>query len=1197
MAGQGTGRARPGRALVRYVAHKVLTWKSASFGREPGGRHESSRTHEQPRELHAARAPTLAHETGPLSAILGWLEGLFEAMPLAMLEVWGRFSFVVGIALAIAAYGGFTFRIGPAWGLGRERHAWDGKALVAVTVTFVLVVVTGYLGSFVVIVPGAQTLESLKDLVVLVCVLVFGYPALLVVPFAYGLSDSIEGVPWRFILGWLPGYFINPACFWIAYQLIGKNPDFRRARTWGLYALFVALFMTIEPVLWGYICSDRFTPSLSYRAISPALVFTTSITWLLGPPAMLAALPLSRRLGLFWAEIPGHVKERRLGSARWQWESGRTAQRESDALGGQTVPLRLLLLTPFIVLVLLMVGLTAAVSLRSAEEHATELAARLQHQVGRSIQQQLDDAVMLRPRPELGPLLAAQVAAIDGRAILVDRAGHVVASSSADERDPLVNDLLAHIIDRPGGLVGLTSAELRFGHVTRRPIGRETWRVHAFAYDGPASEVDWVVATAMPEHTYLAGVETGRSRSAMIFALALLLALGVAALLATTVTEPVARLASAARAVAGGELSQSVPVSRVAELGTLARAFNDMAAQLKASFGELVAEVGQRTRHQGELEKSETRLRDSESRMQLAVEAAKLGVWDWEVEPDRLLWDDSMYRLYGVQPGDFSGAYEAWRHCLLPEDQVKAHEDVQAALRGERAFASEFRVRWPDGSIHLIKGVAQIVRAANGRPLRMVGVNWDVTEQLRAERAEAANRAKSAFLANMSHEIRTPMNAILGYTQLLQRDASMPERQRRMVDAVHISGEHLLTIINEVLELSRIEAGRTTLVSAPFDPRKLLAEVNVMCAGLLDADRIAVSFEMDDDVPELIDADAGKVRQVMINLLSNAAKLTREGHIRVRGTCRRQGPDLLRVAVSVADTGPGIASEEQARIFGVFEQLDASASAGGSGLGLAISRGFARLMNGDLTVESEPGTGSTFTFTFEAKLVVGARPTRMSMPFLLAQTETRRRVLVVDDVATNRDIAEQQLVPLGFEVRGADSGLRALEVEREWAPDVVLMDVRMPGELDGLEAIRRMRAAGCTALVIACTASALPETEAEAHAAGADSFLRKPYRERELLERIAELLGERQAGANPRVAGRPASEPAGDPTLASLLAEVPGPLVARLRTAAVEARLPHIDQLATEVARFAPAAAARIRELASRFDYDVLLTELPAPPG
>src|SRR5215469_4018235 len=172
-----------------------------------------------------------------MTAVITWLETIVRAIPLPVLEAWGRAAYVVGAILAICAFGGITFRIGDRWGIGRARQTWDAKAFLSLPLTSVLIIATGYIGSFIVLVPGAQTFESLKDLVVLLSITLFGYPALVTVPFAYGLSDLIEGVPPDFLLAWLPGYFINPSCFWIAHQFIGKDPDFRKARTWGQYLI------------------------------------------------------------------------------------------------------------------------------------------------------------------------------------------------------------------------------------------------------------------------------------------------------------------------------------------------------------------------------------------------------------------------------------------------------------------------------------------------------------------------------------------------------------------------------------------------------------------------------------------------------------------------------------------------------------------------------------------------------------------------------------------------------------------------------------------------------------------------------------------------------------------------------------------------------------------------------------------------
>lgn len=447
-------------------------------------------------------------------------------MPLSLLELWGRFGFLVGFALMLCAFGGFTLRPGGRWGLGRERQSWDAKALLSSLFTFVLIIVTGYIGSFIVLVPGAQTFESLKDLSVFLCIVLFGYPALIVVPFAYGLSDLAEGVPPAFLLDWLVGYFINPACFWVAHQLIGKSPDFRMGRTWLRYLAFVALFMGIEPQLWGYICADKFTPEISYRNITPALAFTTAITWLLAPLAMLAALPLARRFGMYWAEVPGRVKERLLWGKEWIWVSGR-AQARGGADDVQAVPIRMLIATPFIALMLLMVGITAYVTLRSAEDDAVKLAGRLHEEIAENINLQLDDyldtvqATATTPPhlANINALLKSLPIARQGRAFILDRAGHLVASSndwpvaSTDNTDPVAQRALEHLAQSPDRLSSLKGArQFRFDVVTAKPLSRETWLTQITAYqDRRGGHADWVVLTAMPESYYLGGIQAGNA--------------------------------------------------------------------------------------------------------------------------------------------------------------------------------------------------------------------------------------------------------------------------------------------------------------------------------------------------------------------------------------------------------------------------------------------------------------------------------------------------------------------------------------------------------------------------------------------------------------------------------------------------------------------------------------------------------------
>jgi hypothetical protein len=389
-----------------------------------------------------------------MTAIVAWYESVIGTIPLPLLEVWGRFAYIVGLFLAICAFGGFTFRIGERWGFGRMRQTWDAKAFLSLPLTAVLIIATGYIGSFIVLVPGAQTFESLKDLTVLLCIVLFGYPALIVVPFAYGISDLIEGVPPDFLLAWLPGYFINPACFWIAHQFFGKNPDFRIPVTWGRYLAAAVLFLALEPALWGYQCSEQFPGGISYRSITPALFFTTSVTWLMGPFAFLIALPLARRLGWFWAEIPGHVRERAIGAKEWAWESGR-GETSADAAALQDgVPIRIFIFMPFIALVLVMVGATAIIALRSADDDALMLATKLHEQVSASIRMQLDDYLARAPADaqhdaRLVAVLQGQTVGTKGRAFIRDGSGKTIASSAPDG-DPVIESALAALAKQSG---------------------------------------------------------------------------------------------------------------------------------------------------------------------------------------------------------------------------------------------------------------------------------------------------------------------------------------------------------------------------------------------------------------------------------------------------------------------------------------------------------------------------------------------------------------------------------------------------------------------------------------------------------------------------------------------------------------------------------------------------------------------------
>jgi PAS domain S-box-containing protein len=370
--------------------------------------------------------------------------------------------------------------------------------------------------------------------------------------------------------------------------------------------------------------------------------------------------------------------------------------------------------------------------------------------------------------------------------------------------------------------------------------------------------------------------------------------------------------------------------------------------------------------------------RELTERLQMATRGAHIGIWCWYVREGRLEWDEQMHRLYGLAPAEFSNSFEAWRRGVHPDDLGRVERALEAALCHEAELDTEFRVLWPDGTLRHVKVNAVVQDDADGRPLRVVGTNWDITqaklaeEALRAakEAAEAATRAKSLFLANMSHEIRTPMNAVLGYAQLLRRDGSLTPEQRLRVEVIQTSGNHLLRLINDVLEMSKLEAGRTTLTVAPFDLHALLRELDGMFSALTAEKGIVLAFELADDLVQHVRGDAVKVRQVVINLLSNAVKFTERGQIRLRASSGAVSGESVPVLIEVEDTGSGIPEHDLTRIFEPFDQAASGAKATGAGLGLAISANFARLMQGELRVASTLGRGSTFSFS----LVLAAAP-------------------------------------------------------------------------------------------------------------------------------------------------------------------------------------------------------------------------------
>ena len=716
------------------------------------------------------------------------------------------------------------------------------------------------------------------------------------------------------------------------------------------------------------------------------------------------------------------------------------------------------------------------------------------------------------------------------------------------------------------------------------------------------------------------------------------------------ITGPVAGLVQAAQDFKEGHYDNTIELQTRDELGLLSRSFGDMACTIQQREVEL---RNSEERYRDIFETAEVSIWEEDlSRVKAAIDDLKeKGVTDFrqylDVHPAFVAEAARIVNVVDINPATLKLFGASSKEELLgslekifaPESSELFREEIIAIAEGKAYFEGEGVNQTLQGkrlnillsmpipsevekfsrvlvSIMDITKIKQAEEALRKHRDNLGELVEERTAELLVakEAAEAANLAKSEFLANMSHELRTPLNAILGFSQLMERDPAVTERLREDLSIINHSGEHLLTLINDVLDMSKIEAGLTVLDKQSFDLHRILTVIEEMIRFKAGNKGLQFIVNRTTDVPQYIRTDESKLRQVLLNLLGNGVKFTNEGQIVLQVQSSKlkaeskiesfQYPPssieqpAIRIQFQISDTGPGIAADEIERIFDPFVQKRSNQTPSeGTGLGLSISRKFVRMMGGDIAVKSEVGKGTVFSFDIlvdpgDRVEVESEKPARRII--WLKPDQPAYRILVVEDNWESRALLSKLLRFVGFEVYEAVNGREAIAQYEKWQPALIWMDMRMP-VMDGYEATRAIRQVEINTQkpktpIIAVTAQAFEEEKEPILAAGCDDLVRKPFQEAEIFEVMEKHLGVRyvyEEGEEKKEKGE--RESLKDALTPEALAQLPDDLIAKLKQATINLDVDLIQAITGRIRELNEPVADGLAELAGDYQYDKIL--------